>query len=94
MRWAFPAGPQLADGSYSAVVALLFCGLPMVLWSLFVDKVHRRASTGLDWSLKRPVADVLDISIVKIAGLWATWALIALIYCSAVGIGHGIICFR
>jgi Isoprenylcysteine carboxyl methyltransferase (ICMT) family len=76
----FSGMPALADGSYSAVAALVFVGLPMVLWSLFVDKVHRRVSTGIDWSLKRPVADVLDTSIVKIAGLWATWALIALIY--------------
>ena len=37
----------------------------------------RPGSTG---SLKRPVADVLDTSIVKIAGLWATWAVIAAIY--------------
>ncbi len=76
----FPGWPERADGGYSALVALVFCGLPMVLWSLFVDKVHRRPSTGLDWSLKRPVADVLDISIVKIAGLWATWGAIAAIY--------------
>jgi hypothetical protein len=76
----FPGWPTLADGPYSALVALVFCGLPMVLWSLFVDKVHRRPSTGIDWSLKRPVADVLDDSIIKIAGLWATWAVIASIY--------------
>jgi hypothetical protein len=76
----FPGWPALADGPYSAMVALVFCGLPMVLWSLFVDKVHLRSSTGIDWSLKRPVADVLDTSIVKIAGLWATWAAIAAIY--------------
>ena len=76
----FPGWPALADGPYSAMVALVFCGLPMVLWSLLVDKVHRRPSTGLDWSLKRPVADVLDDSVIKIAGLWATWAVIAGIY--------------
>ena len=76
----FPGWPALADGPYSAMVALVFCGLPMVLWSLLVDKVHLRPSTGIDWSLKRPVADVLDTSIVKIAGLWATWAAIAAIY--------------
>ncbi len=52
----------------------------MVLWSLLVDKVHKRASTGIDWSLARPVADVLDTSIVKLAGLWATWAVIAVVY--------------
>jgi protein-S-isoprenylcysteine O-methyltransferase Ste14 len=76
----FPGWPALADGPYSAMVSLLFCGLPMVLWSLLVDKVHRRPSTGIDWTRKRPVADVLDDSIIKIAGLWATWAVIASIY--------------
>ena len=76
----FPDMPALADGPYSAMMALAFCALPMVLWSLIVDKVHRRASTGIDWSLKQSVADVLDDSIVKIAGLWATWAAIAAIY--------------
>jgi protein-S-isoprenylcysteine O-methyltransferase Ste14 len=76
----FPGMPERADGPYSALMSVAFCGLPMVLWSLFVDKVHRRPSTGIDWSLKRPVADVLDTSIVKIAGLWATWTAIAAIY--------------
>jgi protein-S-isoprenylcysteine O-methyltransferase Ste14 len=76
----FSGWPALADGPYSAMVALAFCGLPMVLWSLLVDKVHRRPSTGIDWNRKRSVADVLDDSIVKIAGLWATWAVIASIY--------------
>jgi protein-S-isoprenylcysteine O-methyltransferase Ste14 len=76
----FPGWPELADGRYSALVAVAFCGIPMVLWSIFVDKVHQRPSTGIDWSLKRPVAEVLDTSIIKIAGLWTTWALIACIY--------------
>ncbi len=78
--FGFDGWPELADGPYSALVALVFCGLPMVLWSVLVDKVHLRASTGIDWSLKRPIADVLDNSIVKIAGLWTTWATIAAIY--------------
>jgi Isoprenylcysteine carboxyl methyltransferase (ICMT) family len=76
----FPGLPERADGPYAALVCVLLCGLPMVCWSLFVDKVHRRASTGIDWSLKRPVSDVLDDSIVKITGLWVTWGLIAAIY--------------
>ena len=50
----FQGWPALADGPYSAIVALVFCGLPMVLWSLLVEKVHLRPSTGIDWSLKRP----------------------------------------
>ena len=76
----FSGFPERASGPYAALIGLLFCGTPMVLWSLLVDKVHLRASTGIDWSLKRPVAEVLDTSIIKIAGLWATWALIAAIY--------------
>lgn len=76
----YPGFPARADGPYSALLAVAFCGVPMLLWSLLKDKVHLRASTGLDWSLKRPVADILDTSIVKIAGLWATWAMIAAMY--------------
>lgn len=67
----------------AALCALLFSGAGMVGWSLIVDKVHRRASTGIDWSAPRPLRDILDISITKIAGLWATWALIGFAYCIA-----------
>ena len=64
----------LADEN-GALLALLACGVPMVLWSLLVDKVHRRASTGIDWDgPPRPLSEALDFSLVKIAGLWATWA--------------------
>ncbi|MGB5077471.1 MAG: protein-S-isoprenylcysteine methyltransferase, partial [Sphingorhabdus sp.] len=76
----FAGWPDLADGPYSAMASLVLCGLPMLLWSVLVDKVHLRPSTGIDWSLRRPVADVLDTSIIKITGLWATWAAIAAIY--------------
>jgi len=72
--------PARADGPYAALIAVAACGLPMVLWSLLKDKVHRRASTGIDWSLNRPIKDVLDDSIVKLAGLWFTWGIIAFIY--------------
>lgn len=78
--FGYPGWPERADGPLSALAAVAACGLPMVFWSLFVDKVHKRPSTGLDWSLKRPVAEVLDTSIIKIAGLWATWAGIAALY--------------
>jgi hypothetical protein len=76
----YPGWPERADGPYSALVCVLLCGIPMVCWSLFVDKVHLRPSTGIDWTQKRPVSEVLDDSIVKIAGLWVTWGLIAAIY--------------
>jgi protein-S-isoprenylcysteine O-methyltransferase Ste14 len=68
-------------GPYAALAALIASGGPMVAWSLLVDKVHRRASTGIDWTAPRALRDVVDISVTKLAGLWSTWALIAFIYC-------------
>jgi protein-S-isoprenylcysteine O-methyltransferase Ste14 len=76
----FPGLPDKASGPNAALLSLLFVGAPMVLWSILIDKVHLRKSTGIDWSKPRPVADVLDTSIIKIAGIWATWALIACCY--------------
>ena len=70
-------------GPYAALAALLFSALPMVAWSLAVDKVHRRASTGIDWHRPRALSEIVDISITKLAGLWATWAIIAFLYCIA-----------
>jgi protein-S-isoprenylcysteine O-methyltransferase Ste14 len=68
------------DGTYAALVNVAACALPMVLWSLLVDKVHRRASTGINWARARPWRESIDVSLVKLAGLWITWAGIALIY--------------
>ncbi|MCX7863569.1 MAG: DUF1295 domain-containing protein [Novosphingobium sp.] len=65
---------------YAALATLLFTGGPMVAWSLLVDKVHLRPSTGIDWTRRRPMAATFDISVTKIAGLWATFAIIAGIY--------------
>lgn len=82
--WAGIARAYGMSGPLSALVALAACGVPMVLWSLLVDKVHRNPSTGLDWaSPPRAVKDVLDISIVKIAGLWGIWGIIGSLYCIA-----------
>ncbi len=72
------------SGPYSALVNVVACGLPMVLWSIFVDKVHRNPSTGIDWDRPLPPrAETLDISLTKLAGLWATWAIIGCIYALA-----------
>jgi protein-S-isoprenylcysteine O-methyltransferase Ste14 len=68
------------DGPYAALVNVAACGLPMILWSVFVDKVHRNPTTGLDWSNPRPWRETIDISLTKLAGLWFTWGAIALIY--------------
>jgi protein-S-isoprenylcysteine O-methyltransferase Ste14 len=69
------------DGSWSALVNVVACGLPMVIWSVLVDKVHRNPSTGIDWSSPKPVKTTIDITITKLTGLWATWGMIAAVYC-------------
>ena len=72
------------DGRYAALMNVAFCGVPMVLWSVFVDRVHRNPTTGIDWdSAPRPLRESMDVSMTKLAGLWTTWALIAGIYCIA-----------
>src|SRR3546814_6847156 len=70
------------------------CGVPMVLWSMLVDKVHLRPSTGIDWKHPKPFRETLDISLVKLTGLWATWAGIAVIYCLARWYWNGGYLFR
>ena len=80
---ALPGPRALLSGPYAALSGLVFAGLPMVLWSLLVDKVHRDPATGIDWSHPRPVSSIVDISITKLAGLWATWAIIGFGYCLA-----------
>lgn len=71
------------SGPYAALTGLVAAALPMVVISLVRDKVHLRASTGIDWTKPRPVSAIIDISITKLAGLWATWAVIAFLYCVA-----------
>jgi protein-S-isoprenylcysteine O-methyltransferase Ste14 len=78
-----PGPRERLAGSSAAVLALVFSGTPMVLWSLLVDKVHLRPSTGIDWSAPRPLRAVTDGAMTKLAGLWATWGLIAFVYCLA-----------
>ena len=74
-------GPRAPlSGRYAALAAVLASGLPMVLWSLLVDKVHRRASTGIAWDRPRPLSAAVESAIPKLAGLWATWGLIAAFY--------------
>ncbi|MCC6826804.1 MAG: DUF1295 domain-containing protein [Novosphingobium sp.] len=80
---ALPGPRAPLSGPYAALTALLWSGTPMVLWSLLIDKVHRRPSTGIDWSRPRRVSEVMDVSTTKLAGLWATWAIIGFLYCVA-----------
>lgn len=82
--WTIVARHFGMSGPNAGLAGVAACGLPMVFWSLGVDKVHRRASTGIDWRApQRSLRAALDISLVKIAGLWATWLAIAIFYCVA-----------
>ena len=78
--WVGLARAYGMDGPFSALTNVVACGLPMVLWSVFVDKVHRSPSTGIDWDTVRPWRETIDVSLTKLAGLWVTWAGIGLIY--------------
>lgn len=82
--WTWIAWTHGMDGPHASIAAVLACGVPMLLWSILVDRVHQNASTGLRWSGGlRTKREALDISIVKLAGLWATWGGIALFYGTA-----------
>lgn len=81
LGWVLVAHLHRMDGPFAATIAIFACGVPMILWSVLVDKVHRHASTGMDWDgAKRPWDQVLDSVMTKLLGLWATWALIAAFY--------------
>lgn len=80
--WFDLGGPHLPmSGPYAALAAMLFTAGPMIAWSILVDRVHRRPSTGIDWSNVRAREEILPISTVKITALWATWAILAGLYC-------------
>ncbi|MDN3645805.1 isoprenylcysteine carboxylmethyltransferase family protein [Pontixanthobacter aestiaquae] len=78
------SGPrEPMSGPYAALAALLFTSVPMILWSVFVDKVHRRATTGIDWDNPRKFSEIRKASLTKLAGLWTTWIIIGFLYCIA-----------
>ena len=74
------AGRGPLSGPSSAIASVLACAIPMMLWSVLVDRVHRNPSTGIDWSRRAVPADRFDVSMTKLVGLWATWAVIAFAY--------------
>ena len=82
LGWAIVARNLRFDGPDAALVALAACGLPMLAWSLLIDRVHRNRSTGIDWGTPpRPAAGSIDISLVKLVGLWTIWGAIGCLYC-------------
>jgi len=76
-----PAPQFRLAGPNAALLAMVLTGLAMAAWSIVVDKVHRRPSTGIDWGLKRPLRATLEISLTKLMGLWVTWLAIGAAYC-------------
>ncbi len=69
------------SGPYSALLAMVLTGGTMTVYSVFVEKVHRNPSTGINWDKRREIGDIIDISVTKLAGLWATWFIIGGLYC-------------
>ena len=87
--WTAIAWRYGMDGPHAGIAAVFACGLPMVLWSLFVDKVHHNPSTGIDWAGGlRTNREALDISVVKLAGLWATGGAIAAAFAALGGLSR------
>ncbi|MFZ1744129.1 MAG: isoprenylcysteine carboxylmethyltransferase family protein [Pontixanthobacter sp.] len=78
-----PGPRQPMSGPYASLLALLFTSVPMIIWSVWVEKVHRRPSTGINWDKPRPIVEILEISRVKLTGLYATWAILGFLYCVA-----------
>jgi len=79
--WLLLARANGWDGLFGTLGLLAACAAPMLLWSLLIDKVHRHASTGIDWNATpRPLGEALDTALVKLAGLWTTWGAIAIVY--------------
>jgi len=69
------------DAPWVPLAGLAACALPMILWSLLIDRVHRNPSAGIDWDgPPRSWSDALDTGLIKLAGLWTTWGLIACVY--------------
>jgi protein-S-isoprenylcysteine O-methyltransferase Ste14 len=80
IAFELPAPAEPLSGPNSALLAMALTGLAMAAWSVLVEKVHRRPSTGIDWTRPRALSAVLEVSVTKLAGLWATWLIIGAFY--------------
>ena len=78
--FGIPGPRERLSGPHAALMGLVWSSGPMIGWSLLVDKVHLRPSTGIDWAQRRPLRDIADVSLTKLTGLWATWAILAGFY--------------
>lgn len=81
LAWLVIARRFEFSGPNASLCAVVACGAPMLLWSVFVDRVHLSPANGIDWEgPARPLSESMDVSLVKLTGLWATWAGIAFLY--------------
>lgn len=80
LLWIAVARQLGLSGSWSSLLALLASGIPMILWSIIVDKVHLRPTTGMNWTAPLAIHAMRDVSFVKLVGLWVTWCLIGCFY--------------
>lgn len=64
----------------ASLICLAATAIPMVLWEVFIRKVHRSPSTGLDFAKASPADEILRRVIFKLFGLAVTWALIGCFY--------------
>lgn len=80
VAWLVVAAHYGLNGPFAALANVAAVGVPMLLWSVIVDKVHRNPSTGIDWGSARPWRETREISVTKLAGLWLTWGGMAVIY--------------
>jgi protein-S-isoprenylcysteine O-methyltransferase Ste14 len=76
-----PRANERLSGPHASLAAMLLTGFAMATWSVLVERVHRRPSTGIDWQRPRRLSAVIEASVTKLAGLWATWVVIGVIYC-------------
>jgi hypothetical protein len=76
LGWIFFARYSGMDGSWAALAGVFVMAAPMLIWSFAVDKVHHRPTTGISRQSCRTSSEGRGFSIVKLAGLWVTWATI------------------
>ncbi|KIT16151.1 methyltransferase family protein [Jannaschia aquimarina] len=73
VTWAILQGWEIVPTIFLVMGAT---ALASAMWDVFVDKVHLRASTGMDYSAPRPFADIKPIVITKLIGLAVTFGLV------------------
>lgn len=66
-----------------SLILMAAAALPMILWAVLVEKVHRNPTTGLDFAAPRPAQETLETTKTKLLGLWATWLAIFALYFAA-----------